>query len=87
MWLEPKMADQMADQQMSKMHLKIEGPGRAGIVHLLRAAVADLQTMARGKGIGIDLSPHPVDIGAPPAQEGRDQTGLLPRRRLKAQCT
>lgn len=78
MLLEP----QMADQQTSKMHLKIEAPGRAGTLHLLPAAVADLQIMARGKGIGIDLSPHPVDIGAPPAQEGRDQTGLLPGRRL-----
>lgn len=72
----------MADQQTSKMHLKIEAPGRAGTLHLLPAAVADLQIMAHGKGIGIDLSPHPVDIGAPPAQEGRDQTGLLPGRRL-----
>ncbi len=78
MLLEP----QMADQQTSKMHLKIEAPGRAGTLHLLPAAVADLQIMAHGKGIGIDLSPHPVDIGAPPAQEGRDQTGLLPGRRL-----
>ncbi len=83
------MWHEMADQQMSKMHLKIEAPGRAGILHLLPAAVgiADLQTMARGKGIGIDLSPHPVGIGAPPAQEGRDWIDLLPRRRLKAQCT
>ena len=76
----------MADQQMSKMHLKIEAPGRAGILHLLFAAVADPQVMARGKGIEIDLSPHPVGIGAPQAQEDRDQTGLLPRRRLEAQC-
>jgi len=82
MWHEP----QKADQQMSKMHLKIEAPGRAGIPHLLPAAAADLQTMARGKGIGIDLSPHPVGIGAPPAQEGRDWIDLLPRHRLKAQC-
>ena len=51
MWHEP----QMADQQTSKMHLKTEGPGRAGILHLLPAVAADLQTMARGKGIGIDL--------------------------------
>ena len=58
----------MADQQTSKMHLKIEAPGRAGILHLLPADVADLQIMARGKGIGIDLSPRPVGIGAPPAQ-------------------